>query len=738
MYRNIKSFAVHFIIIVMVSLLPFDGYGQAEEGTGRFDPFLQRELRQDGYLGLLRDAQPGISSPALGKIRETVGPLYDVVIFGDDDALSSPDLHLNTQIPGIATARVTLYDLAKLGYQPGIRRIEMGGSMSVNVDRGRRNIKADRVNRGDVMNIPFLGEDVILGIIDTGIDIFHPDFRDTLDQNKTRVHSIWHVGLDPQSGEQHPAGKNYGVEYTREQIERELRGETNGFIRARDTDGHGTHVAGIAGGNGARANGQYVGVAPAAEFIIVQVPATGISTASVIDGMDYIFTVAEGLGRPAVVNMSFGGHGGSHDGTAGHEQAINFYSQMRSRAIVAAAGNSGDAFNHQGGTLGPGGESVFTLNVPVYTPDVNGENYVLQMLWYAADDDVEVTVTSPNGFQVSASSGDSVAALTNDGTIEIDTFDDYTNPKGARLFLIDIYDNTALFPPRAGNWEIKVTNTSGSADVTFNSWIVTSSMDWPEYFPNTGRGYTLNMPGTAEGAITVGSHVTRQQWTSRSGQTWHFPGVTVGTLSGFSSGGPTRDERMKPNLTAPGQIIASTQSQLATFQEALLLPEEGYVLLQGTSMAAPHITGAVALIFEANPDLTGMQVIEILEASALGDPFTQMTPNFEWGHGKADILRAFDYFEITGGVPDEYYLFQNYPNPFNSTTSISFTIPEPTRGKVVVYDILGRRVAVLYEGAFEPRLYTLTFRGANRSSGVYFYRLETDTFTEVKKMVLVK
>ena len=278
MYPRIKAFAVYYIIIMLVSVLPFDGYGQTNEGTGRFDPFLQRALRQDGYLQLLQEAQPGIPSPALGKVRETEQPRYDVVIFGDDDALSSLDLHLNTRLPGMATARVTLHDLVELGYRPGIWRIETGGSMSINVDRGRRNIKADRVNRGDVMNIPFLGEDVILGIIDTGIDIFHTDFRDTLDQNRTRVHSIWHVGLDPQSGEQHPAGKNYGVEYTREQIERELRGETNGFIRARDENGHGTHVAGIAGGNGAKANGQYVGVAPAAEFIIVQVPATGIST----------------------------------------------------------------------------------------------------------------------------------------------------------------------------------------------------------------------------------------------------------------------------------------------------------------------------------------------------------------------------------------------------------------------------------------------------------------------------
>jgi len=155
-------------------------------------------------------------------------------------------------------------------------------------------------------------------------------------------------------------------------------------------------------------------------------------------------------------------------------------------------------------------------------------------------------------------------------------------------------------------------------------------------------------------------------------------------------------------------------------------------------MAAPHAAGVAALIFEANPTLTGREVIEVLQESGKSDNETGGVPNDSWGYGKADAVAMFDYFDATEGIPDDFYLYQNYPNPFNEITRIRFTIPEPTRGKLAVYDILGRKVGVIIEGDLEPRVYFETFNGAGLSSGVYFYRLETSEFTEVKKMILVR
>lgn len=731
------------LILSFMLLIPL--FGQ-DSSVSKFDPFLQRELKSTGDITLLRQAQPGVPSQALSKLLEIDEPLYNVIFHGDDRAFDDLGIRFNTRLPGIATARVSLYDLLRAGYHSGIRQIEIGGEMTVNLDRSVRRINAHRVHEGEIMNVPFRGRDVIIGIIDTGIDIFHPDFRDTLVTNASRVLSMWDVRLDPEGDERNPENFDYGVEYTRNAIELELRGETQGAIRSADVNGHGTHVAGIIGGNGMKSNGWYTGVAPEAEFIVVSFTDGRFFPAEVVDAMNYIFTKADELGRPAVVNLSIGGHGGAHDGTAGHEQVITFYSQRSGKAITAAAGNSGNREIHYGQSLTPREESEFNLRIPDYSPDlINNDNYVLKYLWYESTDIFEVTVTSPNGFEVSVQSGDSVMVSTPDGAIELDTFDNFANPKNARVFFINIHTTNTQIPPKSGDWKINVHNRSGVSSGKYNSWIISSSMDNPRPVvqPNTGREYTVTIPGTAEGAITAGAFTSRREWTSRNGQTWHFPDAVEGNLASFSGGGPTRDGRTKPNITSPGQIIGSAKSRDVdindpNFQEALLLPRQGYWLLQGTSMASPHIAGMAAIIFEANPDLTGKQLLQILEQSGQSDGYTGSIPNNEWGFGKTNAIEMFDHFEITHGIPDEFYLYQNFPNPFNAFTTIRFTIPEATSGELAVYDILGRKVEVLIEGELDPRIYTLTFAGSGLSSGVYFYRLETEAFTNVHKMILLR
>jgi subtilisin family serine protease len=731
-------------LLCIVSFLQFFTLGSQESGVQKLDPFLQRELKQNDHIGLIRQADPGVPTAALSKLRESDEQLYNVIFHGDQRAFDDLGFHFNSRSNGIATARVTPYDLLRAGLHPGIHRIERGGMMTINLNSSRFFTRVELVHDADVLNTPFKGNGSIIGIIDTGIDFFHPDFRDPDDQTKSRILSIWDVRLSPRTDESRPVGFDYGVEYSRDDIERELRGETQNAVRSIDRNGHGTHVAGIAGGNGVQSSGTFRGMAPEAEFIIVAFTDARFFASEVIDAMNYIFSRAQQLGRPAVVNLSIGGHGGSHDGTAGHEQVITNHANRMGRAIIVASGNSGEDDIHFGESVSPGEQSEFTLQIPTYNPDlINYDDYVFKMIWYESTDVFEVTITSPNGYQVSAQSGDSVLVATLDGAIEIDTFDDYRNPIGARVFVIDIHTSAAFISPVSGEWKINVRNVSTRSGGKFNSWIASSSIVGPTQMrptlsPNSGRNFTVSMPGTANGALTVGAFTSRGQWTSRDGRTWHFPAAVVGDLASFSGGGPTRDGRQKPDIVAPGQIIGSAQARDASFQAALLLPDTGYVLLQGTSMATPHLAGIVALIFEANPNLTGNQIIDIIQNSGRSDSYTGFTPNNSWGYGKADAREMFNHFVITSGIPEKFYLSQNYPNPFNAGTLITFTIPEPTRGNLTVYDVLGRRVKVLMEGEFEPRVYSVEFDGAELSSGIYFYRLATDTFTGVQKMILLR
>jgi hypothetical protein len=89
-------------------------------------------------------------------------------------------------------------------------------------------------------------------------------------------------------------------------------------------------------------------------------------------------------------------------------------------------------------------------------------------------------------------------------------------------------------------------------------------------------------------------------------------------------------------------------------------------------------------------------------------------------------------------IPNYYSLGQNYPNPFNPNTVIKFTLPESQNVKLVVFDILGREVKTLINEMRSSGIYEVNFDGSSLSSGIYFYRLVTDKYTDTKKMLMIK
>ena len=89
-------------------------------------------------------------------------------------------------------------------------------------------------------------------------------------------------------------------------------------------------------------------------------------------------------------------------------------------------------------------------------------------------------------------------------------------------------------------------------------------------------------------------------------------------------------------------------------------------------------------------------------------------------------------------IPDAFALKQNYPNPFNPSTTIKFSLPVQTQLKINLYNMLGEKVATIAEGMYEEGYYNITFDAAELSSGTYIYRLESNNFTETKKMILIR
>jgi minor extracellular serine protease Vpr len=698
------------------------------DGWDKLDPVLRKDLNRKGAGTLLFDRMPGAFEP-LAEPQSDIK--YNVVIVGDDEYLSGLPVRVNSRHRGFVTALVTPEELREISSMNGIEYIEKGGFYQLHLDRSIVDIRARDVHRGIDIDSPLKGRNVILGFIDTGIDFFHQDFRGPVDPTQSRIISIWDMSLSPEGDENHPAQFNYGVEYTRTALEADLRIGEQTNIRTFDVVGHGTHIAGIAGGNGRQGFGRYTGVAPEAELIVVRVDI--FSTARIIDGMNYIFSLAQELGRPAVVNLSVGTHGGSHDGTLTIEQAVDQHAEWPGRAVTISAGNNGNEQIHTGGTVAANQTATFSMNIPQYT--VRNENEIIHFLWYEGTANAELRIRTPGGNSIYAKTGRDFFTQTDEGTIEIFA-PITTNPKGARLFAVFIDDLNGL-PPSPGRWEFSFTPLTGRSPIQYNNWLVFSSMEDIKMTPNTGREYSVAMPGTAEGGITVGAHTTKTIWTDSLGQGWRILG-TEGAIAPFSSGGPTRDGRLKPEISAPGYVVVSTHSRYANISTFFMDVIRGYSINAGTSMAAPHVMGIVAMMFEHNPNLRTDQILDILSHAGREDFQTRATPNTTWGYGKVNAKFLANAVFRYAHAPEDFKLFQNYPNPFNPTTQIEFTIPSATPVKLIVYDLLGREVDRLVDDILEPRHYIINFDASNLSSGYYYYRLISETVIETRSMLYLK
>jgi hypothetical protein len=221
--------------------------------------------------------------------------------------------------------------------------------------------------------------------------------------------------------------------------------------------------------------------------------------------------------------------------------------------------------------------------------------------------------------------------------------------------------------PAAGDWQINVTPAQGGTGRPFDIWMYSQNMGI-DGFVNGRAGFDnrflVGSPGNARRAVTVGAFATKMCWLAQvsggcgGGLVGFLNQEQVGDIARFSSAGPTRDGRMKPEITAPGIAIRSSRSANISTASNVTDPSGRHFYLWGTSMASPHVAGAVALLFERRPDLTPEDVKEILAASAIRDGFTMRTygpPEFGgtpadwWGFGKLNVEDAL--LSLTEGVP---------------------------------------------------------------------------------------
>ncbi len=574
--------------------------------------------------------------------------------------------YVGTRVNDIITLKIPLNDLQSIHQLENITHIQMSPKVIPNLDRAVKDCRADSVHLGINLDMPYDGKDVIIGVQDWGFDYTHPMFFDS-----TLTHSRILASWDQFRTAGTPPGSfNYGTEIVGEFDLLALESDTASVYY--DYSTHGSHVAGIAGGSGAGL--EYRGVAYGSEFLFSQFY---LDAASSIDAISWMSDYADNEGKRLVVNMSWGlYHLGPPDGSSLFSQALESFFN-NGVVIVTSGGNNGNSDFHilhdfQNDTLRSRIQFFpYGAHANMWGQSISmwGEPNESFMAAFEVLDNSGILASSPHFFTTDINNMVDSYLVVNSDTIfyqlNIDSVYAFNNRPHIRMRIRN--ENTA--------YNVILVSSATSGQVHY--WNVTEldngAGNWGQDFQQfSGQGivgdnaYGTGNPASTEHIITVGAHAPEVR----------LPNGTIhtGVIGSFSSKGPTLDERIKPDVTAPGVNIVSSISSFTTasYTSEATVSFKGrtyhFAAFSGTSMSSPVVTGVVALMLQANPNLTPQEVKDILMETAREDDKTGTLPasgNVEWGHGKvtahAAVQKALEYLSVEN--IDEVEPVQVFPNP---------------------------------------------------------------------------
>lgn len=470
------------------------------------------------------------------------------------------------------------------------------------------------------------GRGVVVGVIDSGIDWRHGDFKKS--NGNTRVKAMWDLSDPANTG---PGG--VGRTFTEAEINSALAG--TGTVGEKDTDNHGTHVTGIAAGNGTLSGGNlgtHAGIAPEADLIIVKANragSEGFGNDDQVAALVWIRDQAKALNAPFVINMSLGGHASQHDGTDVVEKTIDTLlgdnlttAGLKGRQVVIAAGNEGANFIHASRHLEQGVAGSWTFQM---SSEAKG-----LLIVYDKADAIDFTITKPGGGTLVLAS---TATTASDADVEIEAENSSTG-NNARNIGVGFKNKIE------GNWMLTARGTkviNGRVDV----WDLSDGSS-PFVEASADNLMHVGSPATSREGISVANFVTKTMFASQSGTTTKNGEGAVGSAANSSSQGPTRDGRLKPEVAAPGAYVISTLSaDVASAPPAGdIAPDGKHVAYTGTSMATPVTTGVIALMLEVNPDLSPGTIKRLLRRTVTNDAATGTSISYKTGYGKINALEA--------------------------------------------------------------------------------------------------
>ena len=534
---------------------------------------------------------------------------WDVIVkySGSESGLAGENIQVVPLLGGYAVVTLPEAEIAEYSDREQIEFMEKPKQLYFETLQGR---EASCILTVQDRNTGLSGEGVLVGVVDSGIDYFHPDFRN--EDGSSRILRLWDQSIPGNP----PEGYLTGTEYAKEEIDKALAlGENEGrrFIPSRDFSGHGTAVLGIAAGNGRASNGVNRGIAYKSDLLVVKMGNARESsfprTTELIEGIDYLIRQAVKMGRPIAVNISFGNNYGSHQGDSLLETYISNVANVGRSVICVGTGNNGNDRIHTAGKLRQGQTEMIEMSIGTYETALN-----LQ-LWKAYADEIEISIETPSGEKLPKLSEKIGTQRYHAG--ETDLLIYYGKP-GPFQVTQEIYFD---FIPvgtylTSGIWKLYLRGRR-IKEGNYNLWLpggrVLNSMTG-FYRPTAAE--TLTIPSTAAKVITVGAYDSR-----------------VNAFADFSGRGGKQLVYFKPDLVAPGVNVTAP------------VPGGDYSGMTGTSFAVPFVTGAAALMMEwgiarrNDPFLWGEKVKAYLRRGAQPLPGFEKYPNESVGWGEDVIIR---------------------------------------------------------------------------------------------------
>jgi subtilisin family serine protease len=599
-------------------------------------------LRGKAAAGVTRkEMKKKLKAPRLKAITPDV--LTNVFVYLDDARAEDPPWHdrPTSRSGRIMQVQTKLNDVPKLATAPQVAFVEIAEALKAPMPalaELRPKAPSTDLRRFQGAGKHKHGQDVLIGIVDVqGFDFAHSDFLDS--KGGTRFVRIWDQGG---SERESPAGSqfSYGAEFHREHLNAALKAAPRLGLPATDIEkqsqlvegSHATHVASIAAGNrGVCRNADIAGV-------LISLPQSDedrrlsfYDSSRLADAVDYLLRLGAELNKPVVINVSLATNGHAHDGSAAVTRWIDAALTTSGRAVVVAAGNSGqeraESENdlgfitgriHSSGTI-PAAGLVRDMEWVVVGNGIMDVSENEMEIWFSAQDRIAVSVKPPGKDWIGPIEPREFIEnrIIEDGTV-LSIYNEVYHPANGHnyisLYLSPFFSATEVVGVPAGTWMVRL-HAREIRDGRFHSWI---ERDDPQQLGRVAEREAWAFPSFfTEGSLVDNTTVSSLGCANRV--------ITVANLDAVanrinisSSQGPTRDGRQKPDIAAPGTDIVAAKGFAGDGEE--------WIGMTGTSMASPFVTGVVGLMLAKNRRLTAAQIEAILKRTAKPLPGS----GFEW------------------------------------------------------------------------------------------------------------